>query len=219
MARELGLGGSERQLTEIALTLDRDRFSPHVGCFTTGGFRAHDLREAGVPILELGVRSLLSHSALTGAWRMGRYLRRHQIRLVHTFDVPLDLFGVPVARFFHAPVVLSSQRAHRTLTPGATRTLLRLTDRMVDGIVVNSRSVARESSRAEDEVPASLLRLAYNGVDTDLVLPAMDHAPSFPGPTPRWSSASSAPCARRKACSPSSRPSIAYAAPIPAPNS
>ncbi|MCU1232172.1 MAG: glycosyl transferase, group 1 [Candidatus Solibacter sp.] len=167
MARELGLGGSERQLAEIALALDRDRFAPHVGCFSTGGFRAHDLREAGVPILELGVRSLVTGSALAGAWRMGRYLLRHNIRLVHAFDVPLDLFGVPVARFFHVPVVLSSQRAHRALTPGATRNLLRFTDRIVDGIVVNSQSVSREL-QAEDDVPASMLRLAYNGVDTDL---------------------------------------------------
>jgi L-malate glycosyltransferase len=167
MSRELGLGGSERQLAEIALALDRDRFQPHVGCFTDVGFRAHDLREAGVPILELGVRSLVSRSAVSGAWRMGRYLRRHRIRLVHAFDVPLDLFAVPVARFFHTPVVLSSQRAHRSLTPGATRQLLRLTDRMVDGIVVNSRAVARELA-AEDDVPASIVRLAYNGVDTGL---------------------------------------------------
>ena len=167
MARELGLGGSERQLAEIALALDRERFEPHVGCFTDVGFRAHDLREAGVPILELGVRSLVSRSALAGAWRMGRYLRRHGIRLVHAFDVPLDLFAVPVARLFHTPVVLSSQRAHRSLTPGATRQLLRLTDRMVDGIVVNSRAVARELA-AEDDVPASMVRLAYNGVDTGL---------------------------------------------------
>ena len=55
-------------------------------------------------------------------------------------------------------------RAHRDLTPGVTRHLLRLTDRMVDGIVVNSRAVAREL--AEDGVPASMVRLAYNGLDT-----------------------------------------------------
>src|SRR5882757_10038831 len=100
LARELGLGGTERQLAETALALDRAQFEPHVGCFTGGGFRAHDLREAGVPILELGVRSLVSASALAGACRMGRYLAQHRIRLVHAFDVPLDLFAVPVARFF-----------------------------------------------------------------------------------------------------------------------
>ena len=164
MARELGLGGTERQLAETALALDREQFEPHVGCFTDGGFRAKELREAGVPILELGIRSLISGSALAGARRMGAYLSRHAIGLVHAFDVPMNLFAVPVGRLYRTPVVLSSMRAHRDLTPGVTRHLLRLTDRMVDGIVVNSRAVAREL--ADEGVPASMVRLAYNGLDT-----------------------------------------------------
>src|ERR1039458_3973737 len=144
MARELGLGGTERQLAEIALALDRREVEPHVGGFTGGGVRAQDLRAAGGPLLEGGVGSLGSGWAGAGARRMGAYLARNEIRLVHAFDVPMDLFAVPVARLYRAPVVLSSQRAHRALTPGVTRKLLRLTDRMVDGIVVNSRAVARE---------------------------------------------------------------------------
>jgi glycosyltransferase involved in cell wall biosynthesis len=167
MARELGLGGTERQLAEIALSLDRDQFEPHVGCFTSGGFRAAELRQAGVPILELGVRSLMPVSAIAGARRMGAYLARHDIALVHAFDVPLNLFAVPVARWYRTPVVLASMRAHRDLTPGLTRHLLRLTDRMVDGIVVNSRAVARELTE-HDGVPASMLRLVYNGLDTSV---------------------------------------------------
>jgi glycosyltransferase involved in cell wall biosynthesis len=178
MARELGLGGTERQLAETALSLDRARFAPHVACFRPGGFREAELRQAGVPVVELGVRSLVSASALIGARRLGRYLALHDIRLVHTFDVPLDLFGVPVSRLFRAPVVLSSQRAHRALTPGATRHFLRLTDRIADGIVVNCRSVARELV-SRDGVPASRIHLAYNGIDTAVFCPegAMAEAP------------------------------------------
>src|SRR5437879_125266 len=121
LARELGLGGSERQLAETALALDRTVFEPHVGCFRSGGFRARELERAGVPILELGVQSFASWPAIHGARRLGDYLARHRIRLVHAFDVPLDLFAVPVARFYRVPVVLSSQRAHRALTPGWPR--------------------------------------------------------------------------------------------------
>jgi len=165
MARELSLGGTERQLAEVAASLDRAVFEPHVGCFTGGGFRAEELRAAGVPILELGVRSLMSGSAVAGARKMGAYLARHGIQLVHAFDVPMDLFAVPVARMYGTPVVLSSQRAHRALTPGVTRRLLRLTDGMVDGIVVNSRAVGREL--AAEGVRESMVRLAYNGVDTE----------------------------------------------------
>lgn len=165
--RELGLGGSERQLAETArgLALDGDAWQPHVACFYPGGFRARELEATGVPVLELGVRSLVSASAASGAQRLGRYVARHGIQLVHAFDVPSDLFVVPVSRLYRVPVVLSSQRAHRALTPGITRHLLRLTDRMVDAIVVNSRAVARELT-AEDGVPPSMIRLAYNGLDT-----------------------------------------------------
>ena len=167
MARELGLGGSERQLAEIALALDRDRFSspmsaasrPAVSAPTTCARRAfRSSNSASVP--------WSPRSALTGAWRMGRYLRRHRIRLVHAFDVPLDLFARPRGALLpRAGGALEPARPSRS-HPGRHATLLRLTDRMVDGIVVNSRAVAREL-QAEDDVPASMLRLAYNGVDTD----------------------------------------------------
>ena len=118
MSRELGIGGTERQLVQTALTLDRSRFAPHVACFNAGGFRAAALRAAGIPIVELPVRSFMRWSAVAGAWRLARYLRAHHIQVVHAFDVPMDVFGVPVARFARTPVVISSQRAHRDLTPG-----------------------------------------------------------------------------------------------------
>jgi glycosyltransferase involved in cell wall biosynthesis len=167
-ARELGMGGSERQLAETALglALDREAWRPHVACFYPGGFRARELETAGVPVLELGVSSLVSRSAVSGARRFGRYAAQHGIQLVHTFDVPSDLFLVPVARVYRVPAVLSSQRAHRTLISRSQRRLLQLTDRMVDAIVVNSQSVARELA-AEDGVAPSMIRLAYNGLDTE----------------------------------------------------
>lgn len=176
MARELGQGGTERQLATIARTLDRSRFTPHVGCFHGEGFRAAELRASGVPILELPVRSLLSGSLISGAARMSRYLRRNGIRLVHAFDVPMNLFAVPMARLFGVPLVLSSQRAHRDLTPGLTRHLLRFTDRMVDALVVNSAAVRRQLIE-EDRVPPSLLRLCYNGIDTSVFYPAVTPRP------------------------------------------
>src|SRR5580704_11650165 len=51
MARELDLGGSERQMTVIAKALDRTRFEPYVGCFRPAGLRGAELRAAQVPIV------------------------------------------------------------------------------------------------------------------------------------------------------------------------
>ncbi len=164
MARELGPGGTERQLTEVARSLDPSRFEVHVGCFREG-MRAEELRLNGVAILRLQVTSFMKPSAMSGAWQLRSYLRQHKIRLVHTFDYPLNCFGVPVAHTARVPVVISSQRADRRLIPGPYLRLLRLTDRLVSGIVVNSEAVRREMI-ATEHVPASLLHLCYNGTDT-----------------------------------------------------
>jgi L-malate glycosyltransferase len=173
LTRSLDLGGTERQLAEIAKALDRSAFAPHVGCFHAEGFRAEELRTAGVPVVRFPVTSFVHPSVVSGLLEMGRYIREHEIRLVHTFDVPLNLFGVPSARLFRVPRVLSSQRAHRALTPGIRRHLLRFTDRLVDGIVVNSEAVRRELIET-DRVPPRLIHLCYNGIDA-----AFFQAPSF----------------------------------------
>jgi L-malate glycosyltransferase len=165
MARSLDAGGSERQMSELALALDAAEFQVHVGCFHDDGIRAGELRRRGVPVLRLPVRSFLSFSAARGAWILRRYLRRHRIQLVHTFDHPLTCFGVPTARVFGVPVVLSSQRAHRSLR-AQQRWLIRLTDRMVDGIVVNCEAMRRHM--VEDEhAAARLIHVCYNWIDTE----------------------------------------------------
>ena len=65
--RELHQGGTERQLTEVALGLDRARFEPHVGTFRPEGMRGDELRAAGVPVVHFPVYSFQSPAALAGA--------------------------------------------------------------------------------------------------------------------------------------------------------
>jgi glycosyltransferase involved in cell wall biosynthesis len=171
MVRELGLGGTERQLTEIARSLDRSQFEAHVGCFRPQGLRGDELRAAGIPVVEFPVRSYLRPSAWRAARQMGEYLRTRQIYLVHTFDVPLSVFGVPAARAFRTPVVLSSQRAYRHLAPLHFRPLLQLTDRLSHAVVVNCEAMRRHL--IEDEgVPPERIHVCYNGIDTDQFRPA-----------------------------------------------
>jgi glycosyltransferase involved in cell wall biosynthesis len=167
LARELHLGGSERQLTEIAKALDRARFDPRAGCFRDAGLRLEDLRAAGVPLVQFPVHSLAS---VPGALRLAAYIREQGIRLVHTFDAPANLYGVPVARMAGAARVVSSQRAHRDLVPPFYRHWLRITDRMVDAVVVNCEFLRRHLIE-EQKVPASLIRLCYNGIDTGMFQP------------------------------------------------
>ncbi|HSR09272.1 MAG TPA: glycosyltransferase family 4 protein [Bryobacteraceae bacterium] len=165
MVRALELGGSERQMADLARALDKSEFEVHVGCFHDDGFRAQELRQAGIPILALPVRSFLAFNALQGAWQMGQYIRRHGIQLVHTFDLPLTIFGVPVARAFGVPVVLSSQRANRNLQPRYHR-LAGLTDHLAHGIVVNCE--AMRVHMIEDEgAPPERVHVCLNWIDIE----------------------------------------------------
>jgi glycosyltransferase involved in cell wall biosynthesis len=166
MARELDLGGSERQMTEIAKALDRSRFEPHVGCFRPEGLRGQELQAAGIPIAHFPVYSFASHGAVSGAWELARYIRRHKIKLVLTYDYPLTVFAVPVAHFFTSAIVLSSARCHRDLIPRNYLKLVRMTDRLVDAIVVNCEFLKRHLAHDEN-VPSGQIELCYNGIDLD----------------------------------------------------
>jgi glycosyltransferase involved in cell wall biosynthesis len=166
LARELDLGGSERQMTEIAKTLDRSRFDPHVGCFRPQGIRNAELSATAVPIVHFPVDSFASFRALAEARRLASYIRRHGIRLVHTFDYPLTLFAVPVARFATRAVVVSSQRSHRSLIPRKYRRLIRMTDYIADAVLVNCEFV-RQHLQENEGVPCERIRLCYNGVDLE----------------------------------------------------
>jgi glycosyltransferase involved in cell wall biosynthesis len=172
MTRALSEGGCERDLTRLAIQLDRSRFEPHVGCFRDG-IRKAEIEAAGVPILQLPVTSFRNRSCWDGARMMGAYLREHQIRLVHAFDVPMDLFAAPVARHYGVPAVVTSQLSFRTLCSRGTRLALRFTDFLSNRIVVNSRAVG-DSLERDYGIPDEKVFLCYNGVDTSQFYPQPD---------------------------------------------
>lgn len=166
MARELHLGGSERQMTEIAKALDRSVFEPHIGCFRSDGMRGDELRDAGVPVETFPVPSFKSLAAISEARRLARYVREHGIRIVHTWDYPLTVYAVPVARMMTEATAVSSQRSHRDLIPRSYRPLMRLSDRFAHAIVVNCEFLRRHLAEGE-HVPASKVHVCYNGIDLD----------------------------------------------------
>jgi L-malate glycosyltransferase len=164
MARELHHGGSERQLTEIALALDRTQFEPHIAAFRVEGVRAEELRNAGVPLAHIPVRSFRSPSALAAMWKLARYIRAQQIELVHTFDIPLTASGIPLTQLLTSAVALASQRCHLDLIPSRTRTMLMLSHRLADAVVVNCEFL-RKHLIEDAGIPAGKIHVCRNGID------------------------------------------------------
>jgi len=170
MTRSLDLGGSERQVAEVAMSLDQRQFRPSVACFDGRGVRADDLRRAGIPVIEFTVRSFGSPRTAALAWQFMSWVRRQGVALVHPFDVPTVLFGVPLARLARAPIVLSSQRGDRRLFSRGAQRALGATDRLAHGIVVNSNYI-RRVLETEFRVPAARIHTCLNGLDTTIFHP------------------------------------------------
>jgi glycosyltransferase involved in cell wall biosynthesis len=177
MTRSLGHGGTERQVAELAQSLDRTRFTPHVACFDPGGFHEDAMRRSGVSILQMDMHSFASRDSFRALKRLRRYVQTHGILLAHTFDHPMNTFGVPATRLLRVPIVLSSQRSHRSLIPPKYLPAIRFSDRLVNGIVVNCQFV-RQHLVQDYHVPERKIHVCYNALDTAAFHPGPRERPS-----------------------------------------
>jgi glycosyltransferase involved in cell wall biosynthesis len=150
----------------IAKHLDRSRFDPHVCVFRAGWNTPEELASFNVPVFHLPVRSFRSVSALRFAGDLYRYLRRHRIALTHSWDSPTNIFSLPIARAARVRAALTSQRCHRSLTRPPYLSILRVTDHLADGIVVNSRFLADHLVN-DEKAPAAKVHRCINGVDIE----------------------------------------------------
>jgi L-malate glycosyltransferase len=181
MVQQLTQGGSERQCAAAAVGLKARGYEVHAAAMREGGIRAKELAVAGIPLPVFPVHSFASADPVSSGLALRRYLKRHGIGVVHTFDAPSNAFAIPWARLAGIERVFSSQRAHRELTPSALRPLETLSHRMAHGIVTNCLSVRRELIAAA-KLPAAKIHLAYNGIDTRLFHPEGPRA-SLPFPS------------------------------------
>lgn len=164
LARHLVQGGSERQLSVIARHLNRSRFAPHVGTLRPGGFRLEEIQRAGIPTVCFGVRSFAGMDIFRAAGQLRAYVRLHGIQMIHSFDTPMNIFGMFAGRWAGVPVLLSSQRAFRELASPLYRQLLRASDRVARGVVVNCQGLVQHMR--DEGVAAERIHLCHNGIDT-----------------------------------------------------
>ena len=172
----LDVGGTERQVTDLVLALDRTRFEPRVCCLVTGGPLERLLRERGVPVGVMGlprprslVHGLWSVPGLTlGLGRLWHVLARDRPDIVHAFLYWSYTLGACVARAAGVPVVLASRRGlgHARTSRSAHRVLMRLGNLATDLVIANSQAVRRYAVQADGIATENIL-IIPNGVDLE----------------------------------------------------
>jgi glycosyltransferase involved in cell wall biosynthesis len=157
------IGGTERQVANLAKNIDRSRFELHVGCFRQMGEFLVDVKASGAQVQDFVLTSLCSPLALRQQARLASYIRGNRIGIVHTYGFYPNVFAVPAARLAGADRIVASIRdTGDHLTP-AKRRLQRWICRLADRVLVNAEAVRR--CLLNEGYSADRLTVVPNGID------------------------------------------------------
>ena len=160
---DLDVGGAERTLVELVTRLDGRRWSPSVVCLQPAGPLADGLRERGIDVTSLDLRSAAGVPMALPRWT--RLLRRARPRLLQTFLFHANLLGRLAGRLAGVPhavggIRVAERRARWPLW------LDRCTHRLACRHVCVSSDV-RDFAAKEIGIPRRRLEVIPNGVDLD----------------------------------------------------
>ncbi|MDW7646075.1 MAG: glycosyltransferase [Desulfuromonadales bacterium] len=163
-------GGTERQLLETIVRLDKEKFRPILFCLQQfGGLSLWD--NLCVEKYLLDVYSLRSISALRALAKTIRILRKEGVDVVQTYFHDATLFGIVAAKLAAVPVVMSCRRDLGFWYGEKVPKFFSLANHMTDRFVVNSESV-QETVVEKEKLHKKQIEIIPNGIDFVNILSA-----------------------------------------------
>lgn len=161
----LSRAGTESQLLALLHNLDRRRVEPTLVLLDGEDDLSKSLEPADCRILRLGVRRLLSHSALRAAGRLRAFWRETRPDVLQAYFMDSAYFGVPLARKHGIQHVLRVRNnLGYWLTP-RHRILNRLLRPFVSATLTNTEA-GKEALVERDGLDPGRVQVLENGVDT-----------------------------------------------------
>jgi glycosyltransferase involved in cell wall biosynthesis len=155
-------GGTERQMVELARTLDRSRFTVHLACFRReGAWLARAVERASID--EFRLTSFARPGAVRCARQFARWCRNRGILVLQTCDFYANVFGLLAGAWARVPVRIGSRREIKADKTAAQLRLQRFAFSMAHKVVANSTAAANAVAR--EGVPAGRIETIRNGLD------------------------------------------------------
>lgn len=166
----LPVGGAEEHLLSLILNLNRERFFPMVCCIGKCGPIGEEIREAGIPVVELGKldRGGFDWKIVT---LLRDLLRQERIDLLHTHLYHPNMYGRLAAFREGIPVVCTVHNIY--VRPKLHRRLINrwLAEKTARIIAVSSR--VRDDILRYDRVQSSKVLVVPNGVEMARFAPSL----------------------------------------------
>ena len=165
-----GIGGGQRSLLLLLNLLDKDRFTPFVGCLDDSAFAA-EVAKTEASIVPLSLPAAHNKTDKVKRFTLGdllddlrqlqvvlqlhRVVKRHAIDLIHANSLSVALLGGIVARINRIPILMHKRYAT------SYGILDRFCERLLHRVILVSKATRW------DFAPAVKQTLIYNGVDLD----------------------------------------------------
>lgn len=166
---ELGIGGAEKIVFECATGMDQERFSPGVAALNGRGAYADMLRDAGIPVFDLGMRHWWHMPC--AIQRLRRILRENHVRLVHAHLFHADLIA-RLATPATIPVISTTHIAEARNLPWRFRIDQWTGARCACRTAVSSAAAIFQETKLR--LPAHTITVIPNGIDLTHFQPAPD---------------------------------------------
>ena len=175
----LGPGGSQRYVAELARNAASFGVRPHVCSARAGGVFHEELLREGTPLLFAPFRKLYGPEGFRALSTLVGYIRTHRIDVVHTFQTNANILGTMAARITGRRVITTRRDMGDFGMRGSSRLAAFETlviNRLAHRIVANSRA-AMEAARENEGIPQEKLGCIYNGIDCGRFRPEEKKAP------------------------------------------
>jgi glycosyltransferase involved in cell wall biosynthesis len=159
---DLGYGGAERQVVELANNMDPGRFMVYVCSLSDNVPLAQKLTGAACRLHMIARKNRFDPTIVL---RLADFLRAARADIVHGYLFGTEIICRLAGRIARTPLVIGSERNANYSIRRHHILGLRLTRRCVDAIIANSHAGA-ESNASVFNRPLSDYRIVHNGVDT-----------------------------------------------------
>ena len=167
-------GGTERQAVQLVRRLhEAGRYHMHLACLDRRGILRQEAESLGLEeINEYPLNSFYDRNFLTQLRRCVRFLKEHEIDVVHTHDFYTNIFGMTAARLAGVPARIASKRETEGFASHTQKRVERFAFRFAHSVITNADAVGKQLIK--EGVRAEKLVTIYNGLDRKRVAARTD---------------------------------------------
>ena len=155
MLTSFHIGGTERQVVNLALGIDPSRFDLHLACLRSAGALLGEVKALQIPQPEFRIGRFYNPATFWQGMRLAQYIRKNRIQIVHSYGFYSNVFTVPTAWLAGKSFVIASIRdTGDALTPWQRR-VQKMVCRLADCVLVNAEAIRDrlvEQGYAQDKI-------------------------------------------------------------------